>query len=154
MNVRLACPVCQHPGRVDLPGPREWQCPGCDYLQRLAAEAAEGTLCAACGNGELYRKKDFPHWLGLTILTLACLAFLVTSLLYRQWWGWAILLGSAAFDGLLYLVVGDVVVCYRCAAQHRGFPVQVEHKPFDLSIAERYRQEKLRREMLQPGKKT
>jgi hypothetical protein len=109
--------------------------------------------CGICGNHELYKKKDFPHWLGLTVLTAACLTFMVASLIYHQWWGWAILIGSALFDGLLYLLVGDVVVCYRCAAEYRGFPPDSAHKPFELGIAERYRQERLRREQLQLDKK-
>ena len=101
-----------------------------------------------CGNSELYKKKDFPHWLGLTILTVACLASVIPYWLYHQWLTWAILIGSAAFDGLLYLWVGDVVVCYRCQAHYRGLESSANHKPFDLGIAERYRQEKARREEL------
>jgi hypothetical protein len=53
---------------------------------------------------------------------------------------------------LLYLVVGDVLVCYRCGAQHRGVAPSPAHQPFDLGIAERYRQERIRREQLQQGK--
>jgi hypothetical protein len=154
VNIRFACPVCDHPGRLDLPGPREWQCPGCDHRLQVRVEDVEAKLqrCALCGNGELYRKKNFPHWLGLTLLALACVAFLVTNFLYQQWWAWAILLGSAAFDGLLYLAVGDVVVCYRCGARHRGFPGMIEHAPFELSIGERYRQDRLRREIYKAEK--
>jgi hypothetical protein len=96
----------------------------------------------------LYRKKDFPHWLGLTLLAAACTAFVVLNGVYHQWWGWAVLLGSAAFDGLLYWWVRDVVVCYRCEAHYRGFPPNPEHKPFDQLIGERYRQEKIRRQQL------
>ena len=61
---------------------------------------------------------------------------------------WMILIGSAVIDGLLYLWVGDVVVCYRCLAHHRGVPVTAENPPFELGIAERYRQERIRREQL------
>jgi hypothetical protein len=109
--------------------------------------------CLVCGNAELYRKKDFPHWLGLAILTVACLAFLALMGTYHQWAAWAILLGSAAFDGLLYLWVGDVVVCYRCGAHYRGLPPGADPKPFDLGIAERYRQERLRREQIEAERK-
>ena len=155
MSIRFVCPVCDHPSRLDEPGTRAWQCPGCDHRLRLPAESTAGKLrsCVVCGNGELYRKKNFPHWLGLTLLAVACVAFLVTNYLYQQWWAWGILLGSAAFDGLLYLAVGDVVVCYRCGAQHRGFAGMTEYKPFELSVGERYRQERLRRAMLQADKK-
>jgi hypothetical protein len=107
-----------------------------------------------CGGSELYKKKDFPHGLGLTILTVACLVSFVTYGLYEKWWTWALLIGTALFDGLLYLCVGDAVVCYRCQAVYRGVAPGPEHKPFDLGTAERYRQERIRREQLQAAKKT
>jgi hypothetical protein len=150
VNVRFDCPVCERPGRLDLPGPGEWQCPSCDHLLRVPPGAATEPVpaCLVCGNPELYRKKDFPHQLGLAILTVACLASVIPYWLYQPKLVWAILLGTAAFDGLLYLWVGDVSVCYRCGAQYRGFPPGPEHKPFELGTGERYRQERLRREQL------
>jgi hypothetical protein len=105
--------------------------------------------CAACGNAELYRKKDFPHSLGMGILVAAFAASTVTYFLYNPVWTWVILIGSAAFDGLLYLWVKDVVVCYRCDAQHRGLGKVVKAPPFELTVHERYRQERIRREELQ-----
>jgi hypothetical protein len=106
-----------------------------------------------CQNGELYKKKDFPHWLGLSLLGAACAVFLLANAYYWNWLAWAVLIGSAVVDGVLYLSVGDIVVCYRCGAQHRGFPVSAAHAPFELGIAERYRQERLRRAQLQAEKR-
>jgi hypothetical protein len=150
--MRFACPSCETPARATAPA--EWQCPSCDHLLRLAAPPVTATPegqavqnCAVCGNGELYKMKGFPHWLGLTILAAACTGFLVLHAYYWQWAAWVVLLGSALFDGLLYLWVRDVVVCYRCGAQHRGAP-RSGNKPFELTIHERYRQERLRREAL------
>lgn len=116
----------------------------------LTAEPSGDRLsaCVVCGNSELYKKKDFPHALGMGLLIVACLASAVTHYFYLPNWTWAILIGTAAVDGLLYLWVGDVVVCYRCQAHHRGIPTRPEHKPFDLGIAERYRQERIRREQI------
>jgi hypothetical protein len=111
-------------------------------------------VCAICGNAELYKKKDFPHWLGLTVLSVACLASVVTYYFYLPWWTWAILIGSAAFDGLLYLAVRDVIVCYRCGAHYRGVAPNPAYQPFELGIAERYRQERLRREQLREANKS
>lgn len=54
-----------------------------------------------------------------------------------------ILLGFAALDLLLYVVMPDVLVCYRCRARHSGGDLK-EHPPFDHETAERYRQEHLR----------
>lgn len=148
MKIHFACPVCKYPARLELPGPNTWQCAGCDHSLSLPAAAGPLDACAICGNTELYKKKDFPHWLGLSILTVACLTFLVLMGPYHQWLAWTILIGSAAFDGLLYLWVGDAIVCYRCGAHYRHLPASADHKPFDLGIAERYRQERLRREQL------
>jgi len=67
--------------------------------------------------------------------------------MYQKNLAWAILLGSAAIDLVLYLIVGDVIICYRCQARHTGLPRQKSYDPFDLAIAEKYRQERLRREM-------
>jgi hypothetical protein len=143
--------VCDRPARVALPTGPDWRCPGCDHLLRLAEPPAAGPLCdcPVCGNAELYIKKDFPHWLGLTILTVACVGSIIPYWLYMQWLTWTILIGSAVFDGLLYLWVGDVVVCYRCGAHIREFVPSAGYRPHDLGIAERYRQERLRREQLQ-----
>jgi hypothetical protein len=102
----------------------------------------------------LYRKKDFPHRLGLAILTVACLASIVPYRLYMMWLVWVILLGSLAFDFILYRLVGDVVVCYRCLAQYRGLSTCIDCPPFELGIAERYRQEKIRLEQLPGAKKS
>jgi hypothetical protein len=155
VNVRFACPVCERAARLELTGAAEWQCPGCDHLLTFHAQAVQPALhaCVLCGNAELYKKKDFPHWLGLTILTAACLGSIIPYWLYHQWLTWTILIGSAALDGLLYLWVGDVVVCYRCNAHYRALMPGAEHKPFELGIAERYRQERLRREHLQTAQK-
>jgi hypothetical protein len=109
--------------------------------------------CLVCGHDHLYKKKNFPHWLGLAILAVACLAFLWAHGVYQPWVAWTILLASAGFDALFYLWVGDAIVCYRCGAQHSGIAASPAHQPFELTVAERYRQERLRREQLRAGKK-
>ena len=148
MRIRLFCPTCATPGRLQLPGPRGWTCPACEHAVELAPSAGDPALpcCAACGCEELYRKKDFPHGLGMTILVGAFIASTITYGLYDKVLTWVILLGSFAFDGILYLLVKDVIVCYRCNAEHRGVPHTERFAPFELTIGERYRQERIRRE--------
>ena len=82
------------------------------------------------------------------ILVGAILASTITYWLYDKWLTWVFLLGSAAFDGLLYLWVKDVIVCYRCQAEHRAVEHPEKHAPFELTIHERYRQERLRKDEL------
>jgi hypothetical protein len=153
VNLRFTCPACERPARREMPGPTPWQCPDCGFAADLPGDALapNGSLrcCAFCGNGQLYRMKDFPQWLGMSILTLACGSFFVLAVVFFQYTlAWSILLGSAAIDGLIYLIVGDVVVCYRCGARHRGVPSRT-FDPHELAIAEKYRQERIRKEQLQ-----
>jgi hypothetical protein len=151
VKIYFGCPSCDYPGRCDTPTPDHWQCPQCDHVQALESgkDEAVPSQCYFCGNAELYKKKDFPHSLGLTILTLACLTSTITYGLYDKWLTWTILIGSALFDGLLYLWVKDAIVCYRCNAHHRGIALGSEVRPFELTVHERYRQERIRREQLQ-----
>ena len=79
---------------------------------------------------------------------MACVASVYTYGVYEKWLTWAILIGSALVDGLLYLWVGDALVCYRCGAHFRGFTASAAHGPFELTVGERYRQERLRREQV------
>jgi hypothetical protein len=144
VNVCFSCPVCNAPDRLELERPHDWQCAACDH--RMHVEAGDPALprCVICGNHELYKKKDFPHWLGMSILMGACILSVITYWFYEPFWTWVILIGSAAFDGLLYLWVGDALVCYRCNAHYRGFETKANHEPFEITIGERYRQEHLR----------
>jgi hypothetical protein len=148
VNVTLDCPCCERPAAVPVERAGDWLCPACDH--RLHLNAAEPTLpvCIVCGNHELYKKKDFPHWLGMTILVSAVVLSTVTYYGYEKWWSWSFLIGSAIIDGVMYLMVGDVLVCYRCESQYRGFTTTHAHHPFEITIGERYRQERIRKEQM------
>lgn len=144
----FTCPRCSRWLSFADPRPAEWRCDCGQSGTFHQPDPHEPILraCVACGNKQLYRQKNFPQWLGLSLLTVACVAFFVLQLLYQPEWAWTILLGSAAIDLGLYLIVGDVIVCYRCQARHTGLPKQKAYEPFELAIAEKYRQERLRRE--------
>ena len=51
-----------------------------------------------------------------------------------------ILFATAIIDVVLYSLVGDALMCYRCFAQYRGQDKYEEHGPFNLETHERYRQ--------------
>ncbi|MCI0682595.1 MAG: hypothetical protein L0Y71_10865 [Gemmataceae bacterium] len=152
MKVVFACPQCGAPAQARLDSPSDWQCAACRHPLHVHAPDPALATCRICGNHELYKKKDFPHGLGMAILVLACALSLVTYNWYEKWLTWAILIGTAAFDGVLYLLVGDAIVCYRCNAHYHGFQATTEHQPHELTIGERYRQERLRREQLKTGR--
>ena len=95
VNVTLACPSCDRPSKAPVDQPGDWQCYACDHRLRLAAAEKSLPGCVVCGNHELYKKKDFPQWLGGTILLAAVVLSTVTYYSYEKWWSWSFLIGSA-----------------------------------------------------------
>jgi hypothetical protein len=148
VKVTFACPSCDQPDSMPIDYACDWQCSACDH--RLHLQAADPSLpeCVVCGCQELYKRKDFPQWLGMSILLAACLLSTVTYYSYEKWWTWSFLIGSAIIDGVMFLMVGDAIVCYRCQAHYRGFTANDAQQPFEIAIGERYRQERIRMEQL------
>jgi len=151
VKVVFTCPQCEAPAQAELDQAHDWLCPECRYFLHLEKADPALPACLVCGNHELYKKKDFPHALGMSILALVTIGFLIAQFLYFPWIAWGILLGGAAVDGALYGLVGDVIVCYRCTAHYKQFEASPAHQPFELTIGERYRQERLRREQMKTG---
>ena len=57
----------------------------------------------------------------------------------------------ALADLALYSLMKDVLVCYRCQARHRLEGPTDSYERFDHERAERYRQEALRQDPLDPA---
>jgi len=152
MTIQLTCPHCGQWFAVTEVEAAAWPCLHCRKETPAAgplAAAGKGlTACRACGNGELYVQKDFPHSWGMGILIAALAVSCITYALHWIVLTWVVLIGSAAIDGGLYLAMGNVVICYRCQARHRGWPIPPALESFDLKIGERYRQERIRKEEL------
>lgn len=55
-----------------------------------------------------------------------------------------ILMAFALADMILYVVMRDCLVCYRCHARFRKIANLESESAFDLEINERYRQESIR----------
>ena len=87
------------------------------------------TGCLVCAHPELYTQKDFPRAIGLALVVIA--AVLAPFTYYLS------LAAVALIDALLYVVARDVVVCYACRAEHRGFVRRPRHPRFDREIEER-----------------
>lgn len=100
--------------------------------------------CAVCGNADLWRQKDFPQSLGLALVAAG--AILSSIAWYFHWPQTALglLMAFALADMLVYILMPDVLVCYRCRARHRDLPSSGDHPAFSHETAERYRQEQLR----------
>ena len=55
-------------------------------------------------------------------------------------WTFGILFATAMADLLLFSMVGNALMCYRCGAQYRGVAEMESHGPFNLETHEKYRQ--------------
>lgn len=97
-----------------------------------------------CGCSDLWRQKDFPQRLGLLFVGLGIVLSTIAWSWHRPGFAIGILMFFALVDMLLFAVMNDMLVCYRCAARHRNTPLDKQHPNFDLEIAERYRQQELR----------
>ncbi|MFM7297956.1 MAG: hypothetical protein ACKO4Q_12150 [Planctomycetota bacterium] len=135
-RVALRCPrgdEAASPTPVTVPIPDAVRCTHCGDVHALAPASVNGQgglqACTACGNTEIYTQKDFPRSLGIAIVVLA--ALLAPFTYYAS-------LGVAALiDALLYHFAPNVVLCYVCRSEHRGFPPTPKHPRFDREIEER-----------------
>ncbi len=155
MWIVFECPSCHGNNVSEIVAQTEQlRCSSCSW-QRPVTEAhrsaAEPAHCLVCGCEDLWRQKDFPQRLG--VLMVAAGALLSTIFWWRMEPAWAIgvLLLFALVDGVLYTLMRDVLVCYRCGSRHRHTPLDGRHERFNLETHERYRQEAIRLEEMKRG---
>ena len=94
--------------------------------------------CAVCDCETVYVQKDFNRTLGLSIFIGGAIISLVLYGFEQVWLAFAVLLGCAAADGLLYKVLPHVTICYKCHAQYREFKGNPDNQAFELGLAEKY----------------
>jgi len=148
MHASFCCRNCDRPQRVELTGSlRQIACADCGQTTRVPEGAIHNDClerCLICPSSDLFVKKDFPQRLGLGIV----IAGIVGSSI--AWWyhlplaAYAVLFATVLIDFVLYLFVGDALMCYRCGAIYRGVDAMHEHGHFNLETHERYRQEAAR----------
>jgi hypothetical protein len=146
MNVRFTCPDCQRSTTQELSqASAALACQHCARELRVPEDAFDesGRLgrCLVCPSRELFVRKDFPQRLGVAIVTVGLLASCVAWAYSQLYLTFGILLATALVDLVLYLVVPNALMCYRCAAEYRRADGTAEHGSFDLSTYERHRQQ-------------
>jgi len=92
----------------------------------------------SCGHDALYVQRDFNRTLGLAIVIVGSLLSVVFFYRSEPLYAMLALVAMAIADLLIYLVVGEVTVCYACHAVYRGFERNPRHRPFDLKNLEKY----------------
>ena len=113
-------------------------------------EDREVDACPVCEGPDLYVRKDLNRNLGLTSVVIVGLvsAFLLWS--GRDLAAYGVLGAFALADFVIYQLLKDVTVCYRCQAEFRG-SYRRTAPPFDLHAAERLELEYARSLEIGPG---
>lgn len=148
MNVTFSCPRCHAGARAEVaPGAESLECKSCRQSISIPCDAFEGESlrrCLVCPSTDLFVRKDFPQRLGVGIVVLGIVGSSIT-------WGFAwpiatfaILFATALVDVVLYMVVPNALMCYRCGAQYRMAEDLSGHGVFDLETHERHRQQTAR----------
>ena len=150
MNVTYDCPHCEQGARADVPdAARTLTCPHCGAVLRFPEAAWQGgklNRCLVCPSTDLFLRKDFPQRLGVAIVAFGIVSSTIAYYFGHIYWTFGLLFACAAVDFVLYHVVGQALVCYRCHAHYRMLPGLDAHAPFNLETHERYRQEAARLE--------
>lgn len=148
MRIVFLCPVCEAPNRQQpTQASRTLHCDCCTWRREIPADDFSGERplkCLCCGNPDLWRQKDFPQALGLLMAATGAILSIIAWAWYEPLLALGILLVFAAIDMALFVLMPDVLVCYRCRARHRTPDMDDAHPRFDLELNERYRQEGLR----------
>ena len=102
-------------------------------------------ICATCGFDNLYIQKDFNRTLGITIVTVGVFISFIFFAQGNPFWAMLTLLTMAAIDGLIYMAMNEITVCYTCHTLYRGFGRNSSHRGFNLELLEKYGGRKSRR---------
>lgn len=148
MHVDFACPACETAQRASIaPDAAELCCLHCSWkkpLENSLTSNGEATECPVCSCTDLWKQKDFPPKIGLTLVGLGILLSTLAWADLRPVLAIGVLMGFALLDLVLYALMPDVLVCYRCDARLRDTTIEESHPRFDLEVHERYRQESMR----------
>ena len=158
MKVAFRCPRCERTSQASLPADAsEIVCDQCESVLSVPEGAldADGVhRCVICHSDDLFVRKDFPQRLGVGIVVAGFILSSIAWYNYQIFLAYGILFTTAAIDIVLYLLVADALVCYRCGAHYRRVANVQQHHGFDLETHERYRQMAARMEQSQDGSTT
>ncbi len=148
MNVTFPCPKCEAANRTEVANDAEAiSCAHCGQELQIPAGAIDQgkvSRCLACPSVDLFVRKDFPQRLGVALVTIGLVGSCIAWAYSQLYWTFGILFATALIDVLLYMLVPNALMCYRCGAMYRGVLNMEEHGSFNLETHERHRQQKIR----------
>ena len=154
MNITYACPSCDTALRTEFDSETtELACQHCGEKLAIDEDAVVGNQvrkCLVCPSEDLFLRKDFPQRVGVALVGIGILGSSIAWYYTNLPWTFGILFATALIDVVLYTLVGDALMCYRCHAQYRGVADMESHGQFELEIHEKYRQLEARMAATQP----
>lgn len=148
MQLYFDCPKCLQSSREEVTSAsREVRCNHCSWVRPIDEQDMKGAAlanCVVCGCGDLWRQKDFDQRLGVVIVGLGIVMSTVAIAYMMPGVAMIILMAFGLADWILYAILPDRMVCYRCHARYRQVPDLAAVEAFDLEVNERYRQEAIR----------
>ena len=148
MQITFDCPKCLQPERGEVTSTsRGVMCSRCQWTRSIGQGDLPGEIprrCLVCGCNDLWRQKDFSQRLGVTIVAIGVVLSTIATAYMQPELSLGILMAFALADMILYAVMRDCLVCYRCHARYRRVPNLEQVGGFDLEVNERYRQEAIR----------
>lgn len=147
MQIHFSCPRCERPSIVEVAPGVPLACAGCGLQITQPSDTWDAerlTRCLVCPSSDLFVRKDFPQRLGVAIVVLGFAVSCLTWFFYWTTLTFAVLFATAIVDFVLYLIVGESVVCYRCHTQYRRMPKPGAYQAFSLDTHERHRQQAAR----------
>jgi hypothetical protein len=148
MLISFDCPKCLQPAKDEVTAAsRGVTCSSCGWSRPSVEGEMNGespVRCLVCGCGDLWRQKDFSQRLGVMIVAVGVVLSTVAMAYMQPELSLGILMVFALADMVLYAVMPDCLVCYRCHARFRRVPNMDQVTAFDLEVNERYRQEAIR----------
>ena len=144
MHVTYACSSCDAAVRQEFDErTTALACPACRHEVRVPEGAVTGERvrrCLTCPSHDLYVRKDFPQRIGVTLVAIGIVGSSIAWHYANLPWTFGILFATALADLLLFMFVGNALMCYRCGAQYRGVAEMETHGQFNLETHEKYRQ--------------
>ncbi len=148
MLISFDCPKCLKIAHGEVTqSSRTVNCTECGWNRDFGDDDLKGESpqqCLVCGCSDLWRQKDFDRRLGVGIVGLSILIYLTLVAFMMPGIAMIVLMVIGLADWVLYAVLPDRLVCYRCHAQYRRITHLAKATAFDLEVNERYRQEAIR----------
>jgi len=141
--ISFRCPHCSAELSFNDLSREESPCPKCGtsiplrVTERMRKENIVDQ-CVICGLEKLYVQKDFNRTLGASIFIAAAVISLILYGKQMVVSSFLVLGAAAAADYLLYMMLGEVTICYRCHSQYRQVSPNPHNEAFELGLAEKY----------------